>query len=70
MCRAGSRFRLEFWGRSCSAAARHRLPLSHRFNNSMADRRLAEEVMWELDEAGAVYFAMTLRSPPFSNYLV
>jgi hypothetical protein len=36
----------------------------------MADPWLADEVMRELDEAGAAYFALTLRAPPSMYYLV
>lgn len=39
-------------------------------NLSMADPWLAHEVLRELDEAGAAYFALAMREPVSSNNLV
>ena len=39
-------------------------------NLSMADPWLAHEVLRELDEAGAAYFALAMREPASSNNLV
>jgi hypothetical protein len=42
----------------------------HRTNREMADPWLALEVLRELDEAKARYFALTLHSPQSQCYLV
>ena len=43
---------------------------NYRLNLEMADPWLAMEVLTELDEANARYFALTLHSPNSRNYLV